>query len=88
MFETKIYYLGLILAVGGYAPSNKKTELLETTTSTWELLNDYPIDERDFQFYKLKINFILKIPLKDDFVNDYAMLSVNEVFYVIGGYTD
>ena len=55
MFETKIYYLGLILAVGGYAPSNKKTELLETTTSTWELLDDYPIDERDYQFYWVHI---------------------------------
>ena len=32
--ETKFYSLGLVLAVGGLDPNNKKTELLETTTNT------------------------------------------------------
>ena len=32
--ETKFNSLGLVLAVGGLDPNNKKTELLETTTNT------------------------------------------------------
>ena len=60
-------------------------ELLNTENNTWEQLEDFPLDEGILNF--TEILFKLENPFIDgDGIVSYAMLSVNNLFYVIGGW--